>query len=96
MDANLRHWFGKEIMNTQIHNIYDARVHPINWSAILQALSQQRSFVQVKRYINGNPIPDLVICELNDNLIPQETFNLDLVAMHYMPPDMALGLAPCK
>ena len=45
--ANLRHWFGREIMNTQMCNIYDAQIHPIDWSAILQALSQQRSFDQV-------------------------------------------------
>ena len=90
----MKHWFGGEITNAQICNIYDARIHNIDWNAILQRLSEQRSFVQVKRYVNGNPIPDLIICEPNDNLMPQETLNLDLVAMHYMPPDMPAGLAP--
>ena len=94
VSANLKHWFGGEITNAWIHNIYNAQIHNIDWNAILQRLSEQRSFVQVKRYINGNPIPDLIICEPNDNLMPQETLNLDLVAMHYMPPDMPAGLAP--
>ena len=53
-------------------------------------------FCSSHRYINGNPIPDIVNCEPNDNLMPQETMNLDLVAMHYMPPDMASGLAPVE
>ena len=78
-----------EITNAQIHNI-----HNIDWNAILQRLSEQRSFVQVKRYVNENPIPDLIICEPNDNLMLQETLNLDLVAMYYMPPNMPAGLAP--
>ena len=90
----MKHWFGGEITNARIRNIYDAQIHNIDWNAILQRLSEQRNFVQVKRYINGNPIPDLIICEPNDNLMPQETLNLDLVAMHYMPPDMPAGLAP--
>ena len=94
VDANLKHWFGGEITNAQMHNIYNAQIHNIDWNAILQRLSEQRSFVQVKRYVNGNPIPDLIICEPNDNLMPQETLNLDLVAMHYMPSDMPAGLAP--
>ena len=69
-----------------------AQIQCIDWNAILQSLSQQRSFVQLKRYVNGNPIPNIVNCEPNDNLMPQETMNLDLVAMHYMPSDMAPGL----
>ena len=59
-------------------------------------LYHNRSFVQLKRYVNGNPIPNIVNCEPNDNLMPQETMNIDLVAMHCMPPDMTPGLAPVQ
>ena len=71
------------------------RMRDIDWSAILQSLAQQRSFVQLRQYINSNPIPDL-ICHANDKLMQEETINLDLVAMHYMPTDMSSALAPVQ
>ena len=43
-EANLKHWFGEQVPNTHICNmsIADlARVQPINWPLILQALAQQ-------------------------------------------------------
>ena len=51
--------------------------------------------MQLRRYVNANPIPDL-ICQPDDKLRREETVNLDLVAMHYMPPDMPSGLAPMQ
>ena len=47
------------------------------------------------RYINVNEIPDL-ICIPDDTLRQEEIENLDLVAMHHMPNDMPLGLAPLQ
>ena len=95
VDANLKNWFGEEITNTRICNTSAIRMQHIDWSAILQSLAQQRSFVLLKRYINSNPIPDL-ICHANDKLMQEETVNLDLVAMHYMPTDMPSALAPVQ
>ena len=94
-EANLKHWFGEQVPDADIRNmsaVDHARVQPINWAIILQALAQQRSFVQLRRYINANPIPGL-FCQPDDKLKPEETINLDLVAMHYMPTDMPSGLA---
>ena len=58
-------------------------------------MAQQKSFVQLKQYVNGNPIPDL-ICQPEDKLTPKETINWDLVAMHHMPNDVISGLAPIQ
>ena len=43
--------------------------------------------------INGNPILDLIY-QSEDKLTPEETINLDVVAMHHMPSDVISGLAP--
>ena len=34
------------------------RQRALNWDAILIALSQNRTFVQLEHYIRANPIPD--------------------------------------
>ena len=97
-EANLKHWFGEQVPDTDICNMPTvdlARVQPINWALILQVLAQQSSFVQLRKYINANPIPDL-ICQPDDKLRPEETINLDLVVMYYMPTDMPSGLAPMQ
>ena len=95
VDANLKNWFGEEITNTRICKTSAIRMQHIDWSATLQSLAQQRSFVQLRQYINSNPIPDL-ICHANDKLMQEETVNIDLVAMHYMPTDMPSALAPVQ
>ena len=92
-DANLKHWFGNDTYICNMSVVDNARVQDINWSSILQALAQQQSFVQLKRYIIENPIPDL-ICQPEDKLTTEETINLDLVAMHHMPNDVISVLAP--
>ena len=69
-EANLSHWFGVQVPDEHKHNMSandHARVQPINWPSILQALAQQQSFVQLRRYVNANPIPDL-ICQPDDKL----------------------------
>ena len=48
VDSNLKNWFGEEIMNTRIRNMSATRMQHIDWSAILQSLAQQRSFVQLR------------------------------------------------
>ena len=69
-EASLKHWFGDQVPDTHMCNmstVDHARVQPINWASILQALAQQRSFVQLRRYVNANSIPDL-ICQPDDKL----------------------------
>ena len=97
---NLKFWFGDNIRNFGIHNLLQRdevkpRAQPLNWSAILRALSQQRTFVQLQRYVFNNPIPDL-ICGLNDSILQSEMNTLDLVALHHMPNDMPRGYAPLQ
>ena len=97
---NLKFWFGDNIRNFGIHNLSQRdevkpRAQPLNWSAILRALSQQRTFVQLQRYVFNNPIPDL-ICGPNDSILQSEMNTLDLVALHHMPNDMPRGYAPLQ
>ena len=66
-----------------------------NWDAILTALAQQRTFVQLQWYISANPIPDCNYV-LNNILAQAEVEFLDMVALHHMPNDMPLGLAPLQ
>ena len=96
-EANLQYWLGKITEN--IHNIRDLPKMPvqqrgqINWEAILRALAQQRTFVQVQHYIRGNAIPDCNYVA-NNILTQAEVELLDMVALHHMPNDMQAGLAP--
>ena len=68
---NLQYWFGDGICNfPNICNVPDIeapRMQQLSWSAILGALGQQGSFVQLQRYIAANPIPQLVS-------VPDDTF----------------------
>ena len=69
-EANLHHWFEVQVPDEHKHNMSandHARVQTINWPSILQALAQQQSFMQLRRYVNANPIPDL-ICQPDDKL----------------------------
>ena len=67
----------------------------INWEAILRALAQQRTFVQLQHYIRGNAIPDCNYVA-NNILTWAEVELLDVVALHHMPNDMQAGLAPIQ
>ena len=53
VDANLKNWFGEEITNPRICNTSAIRMQHIDWSATLQSFAQQRSFVQLRQYINS-------------------------------------------
>ena len=66
-----------------------------NWEAILTALAQQRTFVQLQWYISANPIPECNYV-LNNILTQAEVEFLDMVALHHMPNDMPQGLAPLQ
>ena len=51
--------------------------------------------MQLRRYINANPIPDLIF-QPDDKLTGEETISLDLAAMHNMPTDMPSRLVPMQ
>ena len=76
-------------------DIDQPRIENLNWSAILRALGQQRTFVQLQQYINANPIPEM-ICVANDNFLQSDTNILDLVALHHIPDDTPPGFAPVQ
>ena len=98
-EANLQYWLGKITEN--IHNIRNLPKMPvqqrgqINWEAILRALAQQRTFVQLQHYIRGNAIPDCNYVA-NNILTQAEVELLDMVALHHMPNNMQAGLAPIQ
>ena len=67
----------------------------LSWPAILRALGQQRSFIQLERYIVAKPIPQLV-CVPDDTFQQSDTTLLDLVALHHIPDDTDAGFAPVQ
>ena len=97
-EANLQYWLGEIAQNIRnIHNIPEIPVNvprqcQLNWDAILRALAQQRTFVQLELYITENPISDCNYV-VNDMLMPAEAELLDMVALHHMPNDIPAGLA---
>ena len=98
-EANLDFWLGERTQNIcNIRNLFeeDVQQRPTrNWDAILTALGQQRTFVQLQWYISANPIPDCNYV-LNNILTQAEVEFLDMVALHHMPNDMPPGLAPLQ
>ena len=66
-----------------------------SWPTIFRALGQQRSFVQLQRYIVTNPIPELV-CVADDTFLQSDITLLDLVALHHLPDDTDPGFAPVQ
>ena len=81
-----------------IHNLPEETAQPrgaVNWDAILRALGQQRTFVQLQHHITCNPIPDCNYVA-NNILMRAEAELLDMVALHHMPIDMCAGLAPLQ
>ena len=93
-EANLDFWLGERTQNIRnIHNLSeeDVQQRPTrNLDVILTALGQQRTFVQLQRYISANPIPDCNYV-LNSILTQVEVEFLDM-----MPNDMPPGLAPLQ
>ena len=95
----MQYWSGEITQNIcNVHNLPEETAQPrraVNWDAILRALGQQRTFVQLQCYITCNPIPD---CNyVADNILMQaEAELLDMVALHHMPNDMHAGLAPLQ
>ena len=82
----------------KIYVIYTQPVQPrrqVNWDAILRALGQQKTFVQLQHYITENPLPDCNYVA-NNMLMQAEADMLDMVALHHMPNDMPAGLAPLQ
>ena len=99
VELSLKFWFGDGTHNIpNIHNLpktAQPRMATLNWPAILRALGQQRSFVQLQRYIRANPIPEIV-CVASDNILQSDTNILDLVALHHIPEDTSSGFAPVQ
>ena len=94
----MQYWSGEIKLNIcNIFNLPDdvQQRRALNWDAILRALAQQRTFVQLEHYIRANPIPDCN-CVANNILTQAEAELLDMVALHHMPNDMPAGLAPLQ
>ena len=95
----MQYWLGEITQNIHnVHNLPEDTAQPrraVNWDVILRALGQQRTFVQLQHYITCNPIPD---CNyVADNILMQaEAELLDMVALHHVPNDMHVGLAPLQ
>ena len=56
-------------------------------------MSALRSYHELVQYINNNPLPAFNN-ELNDAIAQQEINNLDMVALHHIPPDAPERIAP--
>ena len=66
-----------------------------NWQHAQNKLSSFTSYADLKDYVLKNPIP-FFDCHINSILSEEDRENLDLVALHYCPPDAPEGFAPCK
>ena len=66
-----------------------------SWQDAQDKLSSFTSYAELKDYISKNPIP-FFDCHINSILSDEDRDNLDLVALHYCPPDAPEGFAPCK
>ena len=68
VNADLKYWFGNEFTYWCASDVpNEPQQQQISWDAILKALSQQRTYAQLCRYVNSNAIPDL-ICAPYDTL----------------------------
>ena len=66
-----------------------------HWQHAQNKLSSFTSYPDLKDYVLKNPIP-FFDCHINSILSEEDRENLDLVALHYCPPDAPEGFAPCK
>ena len=75
VQPNLKYWFGEGIHNLpDVNNVPDIEtpfMQQFSWPTIFRAFSQQRSFVQLQRYITTNPIPELV-CVADDTFLQSD------------------------
>ena len=99
VQPNLKYWFGEGIHNLlDVNNVPDIEttfLQQFSWPTILRALGQQRSFVQLQRYIATHPIPELV-CVADDTFLQSDITLLDLVALYHLPDDTDPGFAPVQ
>ena len=76
-EANKQYWFGD--MQDNIHNICNLPTEPVqqrqelNWDAILRALTQQRTFVNLN--ITLDQIPYLIAIMLQTTYLQQQKQN---------------------
>ena len=56
-------------------------------------MSALRNYDELVQYINNNPLPAFND-EPNDAFAQQEIYNLDMVALHHIPPDAPVRIAP--
>ena len=66
---------------------------PLTWAARLEKLSLFQSFHDLRKYIRKNPIPPIE-CRPQLLMSQSDQLKLDLVALHHVPDDAPLGLAP--
>ena len=66
-----------------------------DWSETLTELAAKNSFEELLDYAKKNPVPFLD-CHINNILSENDRDHLDLVALHYRPPDAPDDFVPCK
>ena len=64
------------------------------WEDVRAILHAFEDFDALQAYIKRNPLP-FFDCHINLQLSECDRQHLDLVALHYIPPDAPEGLAPC-
>ena len=94
VEPNLQFWFGEGICNIpDIRNeaeIELPHMQHVTWPARLRALGQQRSFVQLQRYISANPIPPLAQLQMTLSTSLTQVY---WIWLHYTTYQMILKLA---
>ena len=65
-----------------------------NWNNLVDTLSS-KNYEDLELHIARNPLPFLDI-HIQDNLCEEDRDNLNMVALHYIPPDAPQGYVPCR
>ena len=65
------------------------------WKDVHDILAAMENFDAVEAYVHQNPLPFFDF-HINDVLLEENRDQLDLVALHYKPPDAPDGYVPCK
>ena len=86
---NLQKWCASNVPHN-LHNIVS-----LSWADCLLALGSCVTFTALVQYISQNPLPPLV-CNINTEILPAESNEIDFVALHYLPCDVPHSFAPIK
>ena len=96
--ANRKWWL--DTCKDQIHKIQNNGdesnqniQQQVDWAAKITCMSGLRSYNELVQYVNNNPLPAFND-EPNDAIAQQEINNLDMVALHHIPPHAPERIAP--